>query len=321
MSRVQYQGTRERRAKLAQRDGNASAPLRSSTNRKVVIKNNAGAKVEVEGLNPYDNTSGDWLGSDPKRDERQLLKKDLGPDTPWGKQVLGEDTIDWLQQKKDQAEHARELEFALRLVDPSQPNSAKDVLKKFHELQDIPEQAHRDSVVFQEALRKILKNGYISGPEDNRIMMRVFDPDYILPTNPLWDPEGFIVDKFNANNILVNGARKKLYFAQKGLISTLFDRPADQYESELTAINAVRTEQLKMKKAILLYLYPGFREETEEAIDAMLKGQSQFLDSQTPQAYVKTAIKQSNPLATSGSVFWRNAPPPPPPGGGGGGGE
>ena len=179
--------------------------------------------------------------------------------TPYGLLTAGPEVFDYLKEKKAQEEYFQNTKMAAFLVDPQRPETQERAFLVAPQLRELPEKQHEKDIAIQEALRVMLRDGFIRGPEDHNLIMQIMKDDYVLPSYPLWDPTGSIISKLSGVD------KEKFYKLQKsraifnpvrfGLRTTAFPGSADQL-----------TAQRKVKAMILKRLYPGLTNRTTDEI-------------------------------------------------------
>jgi hypothetical protein len=183
----------------------------------------------------------------------QLVKKaEKGVNGPFGQIMQSEDDISWMKEKKLQDENWAQTRLLGYLIDPLQPESQDIAYAIAPELKSYPEQVHLENLALQEALRVLLRDGKLGGKEDNALIYHILRPDFKLPLNPVWDPDGLII-KAAAGNYGIKTIDQQLA-AARGLFSPrnwagIPKRASDQYDDLHTDI----------KVMILKRLYPGLR--------------------------------------------------------------
>lgn len=143
-------------------------------------------------------------------------------------------------------------------------------------MKSVPDEQHATNLAAQEALRLMLRDGFISGPEDNRLIMAILREDFELPIFPIWDPQGILLsDAVTTGGHSFDPVVEKLFRANK---RGIFNPKRYSAESD---DGKVLHKQLKIM--ILKRLYPAFRKynkiEIENFIDDFMKKPS-FYDGE-----------------------------------------
>jgi hypothetical protein len=204
-----------------------------------------------------------WAEPSKKDEDMKIRRQLVGTPTttygatPFGVMTAGPEVIDYLKEKKAQQEWAINTRLAAYLVDPKRPETQERALIVAPQLRELPEREHEKNIAVQEALRVMLRDGFIRGPEDHNLIMEITRDDYVLPVYPLWDDQGSFVTSLNA-------ADKAAIF-KKNKQRSLFN-PV-RYAIQEPAIDATRrAAQRDLKVMILKRLYPGLRDQANQFI-------------------------------------------------------
>jgi hypothetical protein len=200
---------------------------------------------------------GHWVQPDERDTDMKMRTELIGTGnttggTPFGVMTAGQEVIDYLKAKKDQEEYWYELKLAGYLIDEKRPETQDNAFGIFPELREVPEQYHTQNLAMQEAIRTMLRDGKISGKEDNSLIAHIIREDYVLPIFPAWDPEGLIVGSEQLKPELL-----KLQYvnASKGIFSPR--------KWGVDAKAAMEDIQKKIKIMLLKRLYPGLRDQSD----------------------------------------------------------
>lgn len=153
----------------------------------------------------------------------------------------------------------------------------------FPELKDYPEEYHQENLAIQEALRTMLRDGVISGKDDNALIAHIVRDDFILPIWPLWDPEGLVLRQATTSRTIFE---MHLARADMGLFN-----PRKWGVQSLNLTDEQLRFQRKLKGLILRRLYPGLQDQSD---DELLK----FMMKLSPLNPLKQVVNEVAPLAT-----------------------
>jgi len=264
---------------------------------------------------------GHWVQPDERDTDMKMRTELIGSSTsgatPFGVMTAGQEVIDYLKAKKDQEEYWYELKLAGYLIDEKRPETQDNAFGIFPELREVPEQYHTQNLAMQEAIRTMLRDGKISGKEDNSLIAHIIREDYVLPIFPAWDPEGLIVGSETLKPELL---KMQYLNASKGIFSPR------QWGVDAQA--AMDTIQKKIKIMLLKRLYPGLRDQKDDDIFRSLivrqsplelddngKGMGISNDPAALWAYLKGELKGPaafakgfRPASTSAAASYVTAP-------------
>lgn len=234
---------------------------------------------------------GHWVRPDPRDTEMQVRREAAkmsgignGAITPWGIQSAPDDLGNWLMQKKEQEEYWQQLKLASYLIDSKNPATQDPVYTIFPELRDYPEQVHTQNLQVQEALRTMLRDGTVRGKEDNMLVYKLIQDDFILPMWPIWDPNGLILDQVYRSDDFWNWQTKAI---QRG-----FFNPRKWHTGDMSGDANYVKMQRNIKKMILKRLYPGLRDADDTTMDNFINNISAASGYNTEPGY---SLKQYNP--------------------------
>lgn len=251
-----------------------------------------------EGWDPRSLQKAKWTEGSPLDTEMQIRKQYMaagaggaGGNTPFGQMgVDGQTLVKYAKEKKDQGAYIKSLRLAEQLIDPLNPATQDLAYSIYDELLKKPQQQHLEELAILEGLRQLLILGRISGRKDNELVLRILQPDFVLPFTPLWDADGQIVDTLATQA----GRTKSL---ESGLFS-----PRHWGWSILAGPAVVPGEphnpmQLDAKVIIVRRLYPGMRKKTVEVVKAFIKAMAEDLTSTaangaTPQRFTSQTISR-----------------------------
>lgn len=125
---------------------------------------------------------GKYLLPDPRDTDlaitRQLVNPQTGS-TPYGiVHTDSKDLVKYVKDKKAQETNLFQLQLASQLIDPNRPETQEYVFKKFPQLVEIPEEAHRENIMLQETLRTLLRDGIVRDPKDNALVAHIIQSDF-----------------------------------------------------------------------------------------------------------------------------------------------
>jgi len=210
-------------------------------------------------------SAGRYLPTDP-RDEKMKVREALANQQSirnMGK--ISDDIVEWATKKKEGEEYMRFLKFAEFLQDPKNPRTQEDMYAIVPELRDGPDKLHRENLVLQEQLRDLHQHGRIRGREDLQLLIRVCRRDFIIPTWPLWDPNGVLLGHFAEFKDLLNNHNKtRGYFNPRqwaGGLQTKATQPAGG--GQVVPVPPNEALQQKIKILLLVRLLPGIRNGTD----------------------------------------------------------
>jgi hypothetical protein len=174
--------------------------------------------------------------------------------TPYGVLTVGDDVIHGIMRKKETEEYMRFLGLGEALIDPDDPRTYERAYAILPELREVPDAWFKEQLALCIALRTLLMQGEIKGPDDHALVLRICHPDFLLPITPLWDPSGMVIKKLAESKdtfdalvkLWSNKDIEKGYFSPRNFGHSLGD-------------DAVLKIQHEIKKAIVNRLYPGVK--------------------------------------------------------------
>jgi len=179
--------------------------------------------------------------------------------TPYGMMTVGPEVIDYFKQKKEQEAYVTELALGEYLIDSKRPETQEKAYAIFPELMSVPDEWYQTNLALQEALRTLLRDGQIRGPDDNSLIAKIVRDDFLLPLLPAWDPSGVIVQNLDAfKELMSKGYRRGIFNPRQWGMMESVDKE----------------EQRKIKRLILRRLYPGLRESDDNEVNAVIKKMS-----------------------------------------------
>lgn len=232
----------------------------------------------------YTSRRGKWVKPDADDDLINLHKtyqsRVRNSENNLGILTVDKSLLTSLKNKKDQEVYTREIQLANYLIDKEIPESQERVFQIYNELKDVPDQQFADDIEQQESLRIMLRDGAIRGKDDHAFILRILEPDYFLPTSPIWDdsqslilkymgeiPVSWVLDYYQAvkkaslyNPVKYNYTDQELanYTGAEIIIGTTSFKPQKPW-NEKSALWFVNTRLIKMKLDMALRLYPGLR--------------------------------------------------------------
>ena len=250
----------------ASRIANEQRRIQKNTGPGVIINPEETAAITTKGLYPAVYGSGGQWTSPNKKDtdiliRRQLLSEGKADNavTPFGLMTAGQEVIDYLKEKKEQENYYLTTQLATYLVDPQRPETQEKAFLVAPELREVPEKQHERDLAIQEALRVMLRDGQIRGPEDHLLIMEICKDQYVLPAYPLWDPQGLIIQG-------LNGLDRDTFY-QMTVIRGIFN-PITFGTMGAPGDDAFKEAQRKVKAMILKRLYPGLKDKSVNDIIA-----------------------------------------------------
>jgi hypothetical protein len=148
----------------------------------------------------YTARRGKWVHPDEDDDIIQLHKdyqdRVNAGGSNLGKLVVDKSLLTTIKKKKDQESYTREVQLANYLIDKDIPESQERVFQIYNELKDVPDQQFADDIEQQESLRIMLRDGAIRGKDDHAFILRILEPDFFLPTSPIWDDDRRLIEKY-----------------------------------------------------------------------------------------------------------------------------
>jgi len=173
--------------------------------------------------------------------------------TPYGVPVMDDKVIDYLTDKKKAEDSLSELRLAAYTIDPKNPQSQERAFQNFPQLKEYPDQAHMQNLSMQEALRTMLRDGTVGGPEDLSLLRAVLREDFRLPVFPVWDEVGILLDGKGADQ---DGIAAYLNNMQKWYSRGLFN----PRKWNAVSNDAFTEFQNNLKVRIVRHLFPALRD-------------------------------------------------------------
>jgi hypothetical protein len=238
------------------------------------IVNEQRAAEEAEGWNKKGSqfrfpvavgNAGRWIRPDPRdtdmRIRRELIGNDSTGGTAFGMMSAGPEVIDYFKDKKEQEAYLNEMRLAEYLRDSNDPRSGEQLMELFPEFRQIPDEYFRTQLAVQEALRTILRDGKIRGRDDNALIAKIIRPDFQLPVFPAWDPNGALLSKFPEFAALT---------AQGRVFGIFNPRQWSIYAPSKGTGSADPKLQMKIKRMILRWVYPGLKDASDKEMESLL---------------------------------------------------